>query len=168
MDWSNPLLLLWILPLAGVLFWSQRASLHPMPRERRLALLGVRLAAILLILLALAAPAWELDTEDETIIFVLDHSKSLGPEGMASAQARTNAILDALPSSTRVGIVSAGATTHVLRPVGTDHDPITLDADEVAVEVALLGRALEHLRQRLAGLEFHVACLDFYTVLEQA
>ena len=129
MDWANPLVLLWILPAAALLFWAQRRSLHPMPPGRRRALLVVRILCVLLVLLALAAPAWELETKDETVIFVLDHSKSLGAEGMADAQTRTNGLLAELPSGTRVGIISAGASTRVLRPVGTSHDPVTLDAD---------------------------------------
>lgn len=127
MDWANPLLLLWIVPLAGLLFWLQRASLHPMSRARKRALLAVRIVGVLLILLALASPAWELETEEETVLFVLDHSQSLGAEGIAAAQTRTNALLAELPSATRAGIVSAGADTTVLRPVGDDHAPITLD-----------------------------------------
>ncbi len=129
MDWANPYLLLWIAPAAVLVWFLGRRSLHPMSSTRRRWLLAVRVACVLLILLALAAPAWELDTEDEAIVFVVDHSKSLGPEGMASAAKRVNAIMGDLPSDALVGIVSAGATTKVLRPVGADHGALTPDAD---------------------------------------
>ncbi len=127
MDWANPYLLLWILPAAGLLWLTTRGSLHPMSAQRRRALLVVRAFCILLVLLALAAPAWELETEEETIVFILDHSKSLGVEGQRAAVERMNALLDELPGDTRVGIVSVGASTKVLRNVGTDHDPLEPD-----------------------------------------
>jgi len=127
MDWVSPNLIFWILPAAALLYLAQRRSLHPMPRERRRLLLILRSALLLLLLLALAAPAWEVETDDETVIFVLDHSQSLGAEGMQAAAERVEALIDALPGDTEVGIVSAGATTQVLRPVGAEREPLVPD-----------------------------------------
>lgn len=129
MDWAHPLYLLWILPAALCVAAWHRASLHPMPLRRRRWLLGLRLSGLLVLLLALAGPALSVVTQQETLIVVLDHSQSLGSDGLADATKRVSALLPALPGDTRVGIVSAGASTQVLRSVGTDRKPVATRTD---------------------------------------
>ena len=127
MDWLHPHLLLWIVPAALFVWAVQRRSMHPMSQRRRRALLWVRCLALFLLLLALAAPARPVTTRTESIVFVLDHSQSLGAEGVQAATTRLNALLADLPRETRVGILSAGRTTQVLRPMGLDHGPLHAD-----------------------------------------
>lgn len=127
MDWAHPLYLLWILPAAACLCVLHRTSLHPMPLRRRRWLLAVRISALFLLLLALASPALSITTEEESVILILDHSQSLGPEGMAASVQRVNALLPSLAATTRIGILSAGASTKVLRPVGDDRSSVVAD-----------------------------------------
>src|SRR5688572_28613671 len=128
MEWSHPFLpLILFAPLAGFLVWSSRRSLHPMGAHRRRALLWVRSTLVLLALLALAAPALHRATRDETVIFVLDHSRSQGAKGIEAAEARFSTLAAGLATSTLVGAVSAGATAVVRRFPGADRTPLAGD-----------------------------------------
>ena len=118
MDWAHPYLLLLFLPLAALAVLFHWRSTHPMPAGRRRALLVVRLVAVALCLLALAGPAYQATTREEAVIFVIDQSQSLGDEGIEEAYAAANRLADALPGSTRVGFVSAGSRTDLLRMPG--------------------------------------------------
>lgn len=109
MDWLNPYLLL-VVPLAAALvWWSGAKSLHPMSPRRRRALLVVRSLAVALVLLALAGPAWEEKTDDQAVIFVMDHSRSQGEVGQKRAHERAGQLVKGLPSGTYVGVVSGGS-----------------------------------------------------------
>ena len=115
MTWTHPLLLLLFVPAGGLLVWCSRGSVHPMSPRRRRALLAVRLAGVLLVLLALAGPAWQLVGDQRAVIFILDHSLSQGEQGRRSARAAAARLLGTLPGRTQVGFVSAGEAVEVLR-----------------------------------------------------
>lgn len=119
MDWSHPRLLLLIVPalaLLGALHWW---SSHPMPVARRHALFGVRALLVVLVLFALAGPAFDRRSTKETVIFVLDHSASEGARGVQAATAAANRLSQALPAGTQVGFVSTAEKAAVLRlPTG--------------------------------------------------
>src|SRR5689334_19005916 len=108
MHWYQPLILFFVPPALALLWWAQRRSLHPMPPERRWALLAVRAALVTLALLALAGPSVDYLAEQQAVIFVTDHSQSQGPRAMAEAMRRVNALAAQLPADTYVGVVSAG------------------------------------------------------------
>jgi hypothetical protein len=113
MDWVQPYYLVLALPLLLVLWWFQRRTLRPLSEGRRRALLLVRVAIVGLTLLALASPAWKMTTQQEAVIFVLDHSQSQGPEGMRTAREKTERLVERLDAGAYVGFLSAGDSTKV-------------------------------------------------------
>lgn len=121
MDWLRPTSLLLLLPAAALLLWFHRGSLHPMSLGRRRLLTALRAVLTILILLALAGPAWEEITKEEAVIFIMDHSQSQGESGMDAAFRRAADLAAQLPEDTLVGVVSAGASTKVLKMPARDH-----------------------------------------------
>ena len=113
MDWVQPYYIAIALPVILLLWWFHRGSLRPMSPLRRRALLGIRCGLVVIALLALAGPAWEEVTDRQAVIFILDHSQSQGPSGMKAAYQRTARLAARLPSSARVGFLSAGKSTKV-------------------------------------------------------
>ena len=113
MDWVQPYYIAIALPVILLLWWFHRQSLRPMSRARRRALLVVRCALIVVTLLALAEPDWKKTTNEQAVIFIMDHSQSQGPSGIEASYKRANELAEALPSSTYVGFLSAGETTVV-------------------------------------------------------
>ena len=103
MDWAHPHYLWLALPAIAVLLLLHRRSTHPMSLGRRRALLATRTVMVLLALLALAAPALRRRTSRQAVLFVVDHSQSLGPEGTAAACRRAGELAKRLPRSTPVG-----------------------------------------------------------------
>jgi Ca-activated chloride channel homolog len=141
MDWARPLLLLLALPALAALWWAQLRSLPPLSPRRRRALLAVRAALTLLILVALAGPAWQQLSEEQAVIFVMDHSKSQGQSGLKAAYGRANRLIAALPADTWVGVVSAGAGSAVRRmpqrpPRRIESDPELMANDGSQTDLA--------------------------------
>ena len=120
MDWAHLRLLLLIPPCLALLVWAHRRSTHPMPPDRKLALLWVRAANVVLVLLALAGPAVRRNSTDEAVIFVIDHSASEGAKGVAMETDAANRLAAALPSGARVGFVSVAENPALLKMPGTD------------------------------------------------
>ncbi|MBM4037510.1 MAG: VWA domain-containing protein [Planctomycetes bacterium] len=115
MDWAQPLVLVLVLPLAALVAWFHHRTVHPMSQRRRRLLMVLRTLVLTLTLLALAGPAWQKTTEDQAVVFVMDHSQSQGVGGMTAAYERANALAAALHGGTYVGFVSAGASATVRR-----------------------------------------------------
>ncbi|MDX1564895.1 MAG: VWA domain-containing protein, partial [Phycisphaeraceae bacterium] len=113
MDFAHPWLLLLIPPAIGFVVWASWHSTHPMPPRRRRALMAVRSILVALTLLALSGPALQKQTGERAVVFILDHSQSMGTEGWSTAVQRANALAEQLPAGTHVGFLSAGKTTHV-------------------------------------------------------
>ena len=82
---------------------------------------------VALILLVLAGPAIEHVTNEECVIFILDHSQSQGEKGIAASHQRLDQLAKALPGSTHIGIVSAGASSTVRRMPERGHEPLEAD-----------------------------------------
>jgi len=129
---AEPIKLLMFVPLLALLVWSQRRTLHPMSPGRKKALLAVRCAVVLLVLLAMAGPAWETRTSEESVIFLVDHSRSLGSEGMKRTYRIVGELAAGLPRSTRTGLVSAGESPVVRRL--PSRGPMELEPDEKLIE----------------------------------
>ena len=87
MDWAHPHYLLLAPPALALLGWIEAGSTHPMGSARRRLLLGLRGLGVLLLLLALAGPASEVASSRRALGIVVDHSQSLGPEGLKQALA---------------------------------------------------------------------------------
>ncbi|MEM9346454.1 MAG: VWA domain-containing protein [Planctomycetota bacterium] len=124
MDWLHPWFLL-LIPLAVLLLvLFARRSYHPMPRAQHRALLVVRCAAVALLLIAWAGPAWELTSTRESVVIILDESASQGEEGMARGRTLANTVMKTMQADTTVSVVSVGKDATILRMPTTDHDPI--------------------------------------------
>src|SRR3569623_1496958 len=102
MDWESPYLLLLIFPALAFLLWAESRSSHPMPAGRRRLLLIVRALVVMLGLAALAGPARVMTTARHAVIFVLDQSQSIGPEGLKRETNRLQEIQKSLPADTDI------------------------------------------------------------------
>lgn len=129
MDWRNPSQILLIVALLPALWWFQRRSLHPMTDGRRRALFVVRTLLVALLLTALAQPAWKRTTQDQAVVFVVDHSQSAGEEGLRAAHERAAKLAAGLDASIQVGFVSTGDTATVLKSPSVDREPPPLDSE---------------------------------------
>lgn len=83
MDWLHPNALLLMLPALGLLLWFDARTRHPMGPARRRLLLAVRSLLVLLALLSIAAPAKRISSGEQSVIFLLDHSRSQGEGGLS-------------------------------------------------------------------------------------
>lgn len=120
MDWLHPQLLLLAIPAFALLAWFDAKSSHPMGSLRRRALLVTRALLVLLALLCLASPARLVTSREQAAIFVLDHSRSLGPSGLAEVYATARGIREKLGNVSRVGYVAAGSEPRLLLAPGED------------------------------------------------
>ena len=131
MDWAHLRLLLLFPPCLALLVWAHRRSTHPMSPDRRLALLWVRAANVLLVVLALAGPAVWRHSKDEAVIFVIDHSASEGVKGVRAATDTANRLAAALPAGAQFGFVSVAENPALLRLPGRERTPLST-ADGIA------------------------------------
>lgn len=118
MDWLNPKLLLLLAPALAVLFWCDARSSHPMGMARRRLLLVLRSLLVLLALLALASPARRMKSRDQSVIFLLDHSRSQGRDGLKSVYEIAGTLQDRLRVRPAAGYVAMGEEARLLRNPG--------------------------------------------------
>jgi Ca-activated chloride channel homolog len=114
MDWLRPQLLLLILPVLGVLLWASARTSHPMNRRRRRLLLIVRCALASITVIALASPALVERSAKQSVVFVLDHSLSLGDQGWKRVAEASRKIRANLGSSVSAGAVATGRESILL------------------------------------------------------
>ncbi|MCP5550983.1 MAG: VWA domain-containing protein [Akkermansiaceae bacterium] len=114
MDWLHPKLLLFALPALALLLWFDARSSHPMSMARRRGLLVVRSLLVLLGLLGLASPARVVKSRQQAAIFVLDHSRSEGDDGLSRVYRTAEELAGGLPSDVTVGYIAAGREAEVL------------------------------------------------------
>lgn len=114
MDWLFPKLLLIALPALLLLFFFDGLSTHPMSMARRRWLLVIRSLLVILTLLGLASPARVLNSRQQSAIFVLDHSRSEGEEGIQRVYDAAREIAGNLPGSVSIGYVAAGNDSVVM------------------------------------------------------
>jgi uncharacterized membrane protein len=88
---ASPEYLLLLLPLALVVWLIGRRSLSGLDPFRRRATLGLRLATVALIVLALAEVEWRDLTEKLKVVIVVDHSRSIPEDKTALALRLVNA-----------------------------------------------------------------------------
>ena len=120
MDWEYPRLLLMIVPALALLMWFDARTTHPMSSGRRRWLLMVRALMVALAIAALASPAKVLKSTAQAVVFVLDHSRSQGEEGLGRVYAKAKELSEGLAAGVEVGFVSAGAEPEVLEVPGGD------------------------------------------------
>src|SRR5690606_37718414 len=118
MDWLHPQVLFFALPALAWLFWCDARSTHPMGSSRRRLLLVVRSLLVLLALLALASPARLLMSRGQSVLFLLDHSRSQGSEGLRSVYDIAGQLREALAGDAETGFVAFGEEGRVLLAPG--------------------------------------------------
>jgi uncharacterized membrane protein len=116
MDWQSPYLLLLIFPALAFLLWAERKSAHPMSSERKRLLLLVRALGIIAALTALADPAKVVSSSQRAVVLALDHSQSLGDQGVAEVLGKAEEIRRSLPADVVVSTIGFGGESHLLGP----------------------------------------------------
>lgn len=118
LDWQQPWWLALALPALLWLLWVDGRSQQPMPDGRRRALLVTRAVLVVVGLAALAGPARELRSDRQAVVMVLDHSLSMGEEGLERVMEAGRQLERRLPSGVDVGWVAAGARAEVMAAPG--------------------------------------------------
>ena len=134
MDWLYPKALLLILPALALLVWFDARSTHPMGAGRRRLLLVTRVLLVLLAILAIASPARLMTSRDQSVLFLLDHSRSQGEAGLKSVYESAARVRETLGSGATVGYVAVGSEGRLLRPPGSKGD-----LPDPAAATALMG-----------------------------
>ena len=81
-EFTRPMLLILIVPIAIVLAFGFVRSLSDFPRSQRIASLVTRSMIGLLLVLALAGLTWLHRTNEQFVVFVVDQSLSVGDAGI--------------------------------------------------------------------------------------
>ncbi len=118
MDWLHPEVLLLILPALALLLWWDARSTHPMGPRRRRLLLIVRSLLVLTALLVIASPARLMTGGSQAVLFLLDHSRSLGETGTQRVYENASTLAARLPGSATVGFVAIGEDARLLGQPG--------------------------------------------------
>ncbi len=114
MDWLHPQILLFALPALGLLFWFDARSTHPMGATRRRLLFVVRSLLVLLAFVALASPARLMTSRDQSVLFLLDHSRSQGPEGLRAVYDIAGKLRRSIGGAADAGFVAFGEEGRLL------------------------------------------------------
>jgi Mg-chelatase subunit ChlD len=108
------LVLLLALPLAFLVYLlaarARRGAGNPLA-------LGLRLAILAAVVLALAQPSLARSSRSLSVVFAVDASDSLGPQDRAQALTFVRRALDAMRSPDQAGVVAFGKEARVLLPV---------------------------------------------------
>ena len=134
MDWLYPKALLLILPALALLVWFDARSTHPMGAGRRRLLLVTRVLLVLLAILAIASPARLMTSRDQSVLFLLDHSRSQGEAGLKSVYESAARVRETLGSGATVGYVAVGSQGRLLLHPGSKGD-----LPDPAAATALMG-----------------------------
>ena len=118
MDWESPKILLLAIPLLALLLWIESKSAHPMEGVRKRLLLVVRAVGVLLALLALAGPARVQQSGKKAMVVILDHSQSMGGEGLTKVFARARDLRTNLPPEVECFFVALGDEAALLPEEG--------------------------------------------------
>lgn len=134
MDWLYPKALLLILPALALLIWFDGRSTHPMGLGRRRFLLVTRSLLVILAVLALASPARLMTSRAQSVLFLLDHSRSQGEAGLKSVYESAARVRESLGSAATVGYVAVGSEGRLLLHPGSKGD-----LPDPAAAAALMG-----------------------------
>ena len=120
MDWESPYILLLIFPALVFLLWAEKKSAHPMSSQRKRVLLIVRALGVMLALAALAGPAKVVMSTQRAVVIALDHSESLGVEGVKTEVEKARALRASLPSDVDVSFIGFGEDARLLNAADLD------------------------------------------------
>lgn len=136
MDWLHPQVLFLALPTLALLLWWDAKSTHPMGPRRRRLLLVVRSLLVLVTLLVIASPARLMTGREQAVLFLLDHSRSLGTTGLQRVYENAGKLRDRLPGSPDLGFVAVGEDARLLgQPGGPQELPRPEKAGELLGEI---------------------------------
>lgn len=135
MDWFYPNALLLILPGLALLFWFDLKSTHPMPAGRRRFLFLVRSLLLILAVVAIASPAKLLTSRDQSVLFLLDHSRSQGEAGMSAVYDTARSVSDQVDGSATVGYLATGEEGRLLLNPGSGGFPNLDEAPALMDEI---------------------------------
>lgn len=100
---------LWLLVLVVPLVWGAVRTRRKLPVWRRALALALRIALLLVLVLALGEVTWRRPVDDLAVVFVLDRSASIGPDGEARALGFVQAALAERGPHDQAGVVVFGA-----------------------------------------------------------
>ena len=162
MDWESPKILLLAIPLLALLLWIESTSAHPMEGLRKRLLLVVRAVGVLLALLALAGPARVEQSSRKAMVMVLDHSQSMGEEGLAKVFARAKDLRARLPSEVECFFVALGDEAALLPDKSAlEATPDRLEWQRVHGGQTNLQRGVEFARALFpAGTSRHIVLIS--------
>lgn len=123
MDWYFPKALLLLIPALVLLFWIDIKSAHPMGSRRRRLLFLLRSLLVILAIMALASPARLLTSRNQSVVFVLDHSRSQGSKGLGAVYEAASGVRDRLEGSPSISYLAAGEEGRLLVPPGSSGFP---------------------------------------------
>lgn len=135
MDWFYPNALLLILPGLALLFWFDLKSTHPMPAGRRRFLFLVRSLLLILAVVAIASPAKLLTSRDQSVLFLLDHSRSQGEAGISAVYDTARSVSDQVDGSATVGYLATGEEGQLLLNPGSGGFPNLDEASALMDEI---------------------------------
>ncbi|HEX5504029.1 MAG TPA: VWA domain-containing protein, partial [Thermomicrobiales bacterium] len=121
LTFARPLALLALLALPLLALVALRGVERGL-RGRRVAATAVRAALLALLVLALAGPALVRRSDHLAVIYLVDASDSVGPDGVARAHDFIKASLATMPRGDAAGIVVFGENALVERSVSADPD----------------------------------------------
>ncbi|MDF1849882.1 MAG: VWA domain-containing protein [Verrucomicrobiales bacterium] len=128
MDWLFPQVLFLLLPVIVLLIWFDARTTHPMSSARRRLLLFLRSILLILLLLAIASPARIETSREQAVLFLMDHSRSEGAEGLDAVYEAAESIRSQLEGDPSVGYLGIGEEARVLQYPGSA--PLDLEPKE--------------------------------------
>ncbi len=149
----------WLLgiPIIGIILWLiGRNSLHPMSASRRRIAIVTRTICVVCACLYLSIPLIRVQVEQQVVVFIIDHSKSMGDKAWQSSLENIATIQASFPSHVHSALVSTGETPVVLRsleqsPIGkTFERPASRDNTDLSAAIRLAsGLCPPHAQSRL-------------------
>lgn len=119
---ENPLALLLLLPILPTLYLLGRSRLSLMAPWRGRAILGVRMASMAAVVLALAGPSMPLKDATMAVAFVVDSSPSVSPETRSRQEDWVRQAIGQMRSADRAAIVSLAGEPEVIKPLGGEKE----------------------------------------------
>ncbi len=111
---TRPWVLLALVPIAALVGYYFRHSLSDFPRSQRLVSMSMRLAMLLLLVLALAGLTLLEETSEQFVILLADQSMSIGEEGSADVDEFLNQAAEQ-KGNNKVAVLTFAATAGVIR-----------------------------------------------------
>ncbi|MDP4849797.1 MAG: VWA domain-containing protein, partial [Verrucomicrobiales bacterium] len=107
----------------------------PMPAGRRRFLFLVRSHLLILAVVAIASPAKLLTSRDQSVLFLLDHSRSQGEAGMSAVYDTARSVSDQVDGSATVGYLATGEEGRLLLNPGSGGFPNLEEAPALMDEI---------------------------------